>query len=318
VTAAVPEPARSVTVRVPAKINVHLAVGPRRPDGFHDLQTVFHAVSLYDVVTATEVGRGHGPRLRLTGPECVGLPANAGNLAWRAAVALAARYDRPAAVDLSVDKHIPVAAGLAGGSADAAGALLACTELWQLDAPDAVLAGLAATLGSDVPFALRGRTAVGTGRGEQLTPVPASPLHWVLAAAGGGLRTPDVYHELDRMRGAGEAPDSAGDPGSAVVALQSADAGLLASKMANDLQPAALSLAPYLRRTLEAGTQLGALAGIVSGSGPTCVFLAADRNAAGTLAAALQRSGTCRFAVAVTGDVPSSIVEEEGAQWPTW
>jgi 4-diphosphocytidyl-2-C-methyl-D-erythritol kinase len=327
---------------VPAKINIELRVGPAREDGFHDLHTVFQAVSLYDTVTASAA-----PHLSVTmsGAEGDRVPGDRTNLAWRAAQALADHAGRPASVALSIVKSIPVAAGLAGGSADAAGALVACDRLWQLDTPTRQLERLAAELGSDVTFALHGRTAVGTGRGERLAPIPvAGQLHWVLAAAADGLSTPAVYAELDRQRAAWQVyvagrdvagrdvvsreeadPEAAGhekaDPEEAagrlspeesrsaglLAALAAGDLPALAAAMANDLQPAALALAPYLDATLAAGVRAGALATLVSGSGPSCVFLATDREHALALAESVAASGTCRFAIAVVGGVPGPL-----------
>lgn len=294
----------------PAKINIALSVGPLRPDGFHELITVFHAVGLLDTVTASA---SDALELALTGPESAGLPADSSNLAWRAAEALAARFDVAPRVALSVRKRIPVAAGLAGGSADAAAALVACARLWRLPVGADQLAELAAALGSDVPFALTGRTAIGTGRGERLRPtVPAAGLHWVLAAADRSLSTPAVYRELDRLREIGEAPAAVLPAGArrAEAAAQAATTGdltALAAAMGNDLQAAALSLAPELAATLRAGEQLGALRAIVSGSGPTCAFLATDQQAARRIATELGRSGTCRWAIAVSGSEPGAL-----------
>jgi len=293
-----------VTVRVPAKINLQLAVGPLRPDGFHEIGTVFAALELTDQLTAAPAEE---LTLTVRGSEGAGLPADRRNLAWRAAELLAAHAGIAAGAELIVDKQIPVAAGLAGGSADAAAALLACDRLWGLGLPAEQLAELAAELGSDVAFALLGGTAVGAGRGERLRPVEAaSSFWWVLAAAGGGLSTPDVYAELDRLREAGQVP-AATDPAAAVEAggvldaALSGDPELLAGRLANDLQPAAIALAPYLADTLAAGRDCGALAGVVSGSGPTCVFLARDGEHARTLARALADTGSCRLALAVAG-----------------
>lgn len=299
----------SVSVRVPAKINLQLAVGPPRPDGFHELATVFAAVELADELTATAADR---LTLTVRGAEGAGLPADRGNLAWRAAELLAGRAGVPAAVALDIDKQIPVAAGLAGGSADAAAALLACDRLWGLGLPAAQLATLAAELGSDVAFALLGGTAVGAGRGERLSPVEAAAeFWWVLAAADGGLSTPAVYAELDRLRRTGQLP-AAADPAAAIEAggvleaVRGGDPELLAARLANDLQPAALALAPYLADTLAAGLDHGALAGIVSGSGPTCAFLARDGEHARTLAREL--AGSCRLALPVAGGRARPIV----------
>jgi 4-diphosphocytidyl-2-C-methyl-D-erythritol kinase len=298
----VPEP---VTVRVPAKVNLHLTVGPLREDGFHDLVTVFHAVSLLDEVTATPARdlslgvRGEGANL---------LPLDGQNLVWRAAVLLAERAGVEPSVRLDVVKGIPVAGGLAGGSADAAGTLVACDALWGtgLDRPE--MLELAAELGSDVAFALTGGTALGTGRGERLTPVLATGRwHWVFAVSGDGLATPRVYGELDRMRASGE-PPAAGEPDRLLNALRTHDPFALGDLLANDLQAAAISLRPELRHTLRVGIDLGALGGVVSGSGPTCAFLARSREAAVRLAAALAGAGVCRTVRVAYGPVGGARV----------
>jgi 4-diphosphocytidyl-2-C-methyl-D-erythritol kinase len=184
---------------------------------------------------------------------------------------------------------------------------VACNRLWRLGQTDAELTGLAAELGSDVAFALHGGTALGAGRGETLTELPAGQLHWVLAAAAGSLSTPAVYAELDRQRtGQPTAEPAALD--ALVGALRTGVPIELAPLLANDLQPAALALAPYLRDTLAAGARLGALAGLVSGSGPTCAFLAADAGQARSLATALDADPSCRFARTVVGGVPGATV----------
>ncbi|MDT4938166.1 MAG: 4-diphosphocytidyl-2-C-methyl-D-erythritol kinase [Pseudonocardiales bacterium] len=297
--------ARSVRVRVPAKINLHLGVGPLRPDGFHHLVTVFQAVDLVDEVTAT---KAVGLALRLTGTGADALPTGPDNLAWRAASLLAERAQVAPDAELDVVKAIPVAGGMAGGSADAAGALLACATLWQTGTSRQDLHTLAARLGSDVPFALTGGTALGTGRGDQLTPaLSTGQFHWVLAIASFGISTVDAYAELDRQRGDAvvDAPHS---PAGLLDALRSGDAVRVAAELHNDLQPAALSLAPPLKRTLRAGKELGALAGIVSGSGPTCAFLCADADSATALAAGLAAEGVCRTTRVVTGPAPGARV----------
>ncbi|AXE26691.1 4-(cytidine 5'-diphospho)-2-C-methyl-D-erythritol kinase [Streptomyces globosus] len=285
-------PAGGVTVRVPAKVNVQLAVGAARPDGFHDLANVFLAVSLYDEVTVTPAD---ALTVTCSGPDSDQVPLDRTNLAARAAELLAARNGRPggAAVHIHIAKNIPVAGGMAGGSADGAGALLACDRLWGLDTPVAELLGMCAELGSDVPFSLLGGAALGTGRGELLTPLDAGSFHWVFAVADGGLSTPAVFREFDRLAEGREIPEPQASP-ALLAALASGDPDALAGTLANDLQPAALSLRPQLARTLAAGTAAGALAGIVSGSGPTTAFLVRDDEAAAKVAAALEASGTCR------------------------
>jgi 4-diphosphocytidyl-2-C-methyl-D-erythritol kinase len=295
-----------VTVTAPAKINVHLAVGGLRPDGFHDLSTVFHAIDLHDTVLAAPAS---GLALRLDGPEAAGLRSDHTNLAWRAAALLAEHAGIAPDAAVTVRKTIPIAAGLAGGSADAAGTLRACAELWRLGIGASELALLAEQLGSDVSFALQGRTALGTGRGEQLQQVQVrANWHWVVAAADGQLATPAVYAELDRQRAADGATRTLGDPSALIEAFGRGDLEAVAGLLGNDLQPAALALAPYLRNTLQAGADVGALAGIVSGSGPSCVFLARNAVHATEVAAALQKTQTCRLAFAVRGDVAGAQV----------
>jgi 4-diphosphocytidyl-2-C-methyl-D-erythritol kinase len=281
----------AVTVRVPAKVNVQLAVGGRRPDGFHDLANVFLAVRLYDRVTAT---RADKLTITAEGREAAAIPLDGTNLAARAAVVLAKRHGIEPDVHLHIAKDIPVAGGMAGGSADGAGALLACDALWELGTPMEELLELSAELGSDVPFPLLGGAALGVGRGELLTALAVGgEFHWVFAIADGGLSTPAVYQECDRLRresGKGDLVGDVGAPGAdpeLVAALAAGDAKALARVLANDLQEAAVSLRPALAATLAAGRVAGALGGIVSGSGPTCAFLAADADAAGKIAAAL-------------------------------
>jgi 4-diphosphocytidyl-2-C-methyl-D-erythritol kinase len=315
-----------VTARVPAKLNLQLAVGPPRADGYHDLVTVFHAVSLFDEVTAEPAGRDG---VTVTGEGADRVPADQGNLALRAVVALraAARNGsrRTAPVHLTISKRIPVAAGLAGGSADAAATLVACNELWACGLTQQQLGEVGATVGSDVAFALLGGTAVGRGRGERLTPAlaPSTQYHWVLAFADGQLSTPDVFAALDRLRtsgpegpgasgGAGSpAPDERAEPGldaALMSALRSGDAALVGRSLSNDLQPAAVSLFPSLRKTLAAGLELGALGALVAGSGPTCVFLEANAERALELAVSLSGAGVCRSVARVTGPAPGAAV----------
>jgi 4-diphosphocytidyl-2-C-methyl-D-erythritol kinase len=347
-----------VTVRVPAKVNLQLAVGPLRADGYHELVTVFHAVSLFDEVTVRPADR---TSVRVSGTDAAAVPAGRANLAVRAAAALA-RAARPrgasSAVAIEIRKRIPVAAGLAGGSADAAAALVACNELWQAGLSAAELSAVAAGVGSDVAFALLGGTAVGRGRGEQLTvALAAGTYHWVLAFSPGGLSTPEVYAACDRLRAAravgvaagpgrarppglgaalGASPVASSAGGRAVdpvagssgegaagvpeprlstelmVALRSADPAAVGPLLSNDLQPAALSLRPELRRTLSAGRELGAIGAMVSGSGPTCAFLAADARHARDLAVSLTGAGVCRGVAGCHGPVHGATVIPAG------
>lgn len=296
----------SVRVRVPAKINLHLGVGPVREDGYHELTTVYHAISLYDELTAA---RSDELRLTLIGEGAGELPVDDDNLAVRAAQLLADHVGRRPAVHLHLNKHIPVAGGLAGGSADAAAALVACDALWGTGLSRDQLAGLAVELGSDVPFLVLGGTALGTGRGEVVSPVLATGgWHWVVAVADGGLSTPEVYEELARLRKAGRGHPYRDDTDQLLAALRQHDPEVLAKALANDMQPAAISLRPALRRTLRAGHEEGALAGIVSGSGPSCVFLAADTDHANRLAARIAGHDVCRTVRTAHGPVPGARV----------
>ncbi|MGO4446501.1 4-(cytidine 5'-diphospho)-2-C-methyl-D-erythritol kinase [Mycobacterium sp. 2YAF39] len=301
-------PTGSVTVRVPGKVNLYLEVGDVRDDGYHELTTVFHAVSLLDEIT---VRNADVLSLELAGEGGDTLPADERNLAWRAAELLAEHVGRAPDVAIIVEKSIPVAGGMAGGSADGAAVLVAMNTLWELGVPRRDLHVLAAQLGSDVPFALHGGTALGTGRGEELATVLArNTFHWVLAFADGGLSTPAVFAELDRMRSAEErdAPPRLDDAEPVLAALASGDPAQLAPLLGNDLQPAALSLEPKLRRTLRAGTEAGALTGIVSGSGPTCAFLCSSAANAVDVATEMAGAGVCRTVRVASGPVQGARV----------
>ncbi|MBC7267298.1 MAG: 4-(cytidine 5'-diphospho)-2-C-methyl-D-erythritol kinase [Streptomyces sp.] len=300
----------SVTVRVPAKVNVQLAVGAARPDGFHDLANVFLAVGLYDEITVTPAGPGTGVRVTCDGPDAALVPLDGTNLAARAAEALAARYGRGPDVRVHIAKDIPVAGGMAGGSADGAGALVACDALWGTGASRAELLDICAGLGSDVPFSLIGGAALGTGRGEKLTALDVGGVfHWVFAMAERGLSTPAVFREFDRLAEGRDVPAPvASRP--LLDALAKGDPDALAAAVSNDLQPAALSLFPALADTLAAGTAAGALAALVSGSGPTTAFLARDPESAAKVADALRGSGTCRTVRTASGPARGATVTE--------
>ena len=315
-------PVTTVTVRVPAKVNLQLAVGPVRADGYHDVATVYHAVSLFDEVTVTPAERDV---VATTGEGAESVPTDGGNLAARAAGALTLAVGHGSrdahGLAIQITKRIPVAAGLAGGSADAAATLVACNELWGTGLSQKELCELASGIGSDVAFGLLGGTAIGIGRGEQVTPVLTSgTFHWVLAFANGGLSTADVYAKCDRMRasqesrkakgrkvGTASVPDPALD-NALIAALRSGDPAKLGPLLSNDLEPAAISLRPGLRRALAAGQELGALGAMVSGSGPTCAFLAKNRRHARDLTAALAGAGVCRTVAQVTGPAPGATI----------
>ena len=305
-----------MSVRVPAKVNLQLGVGPIRDDGYHDLVNVFHAVSLFDTVTAEPAGELE-VRVRAAPHSRVavgGVPTDDDNLAAKAARLVAARLGVEPRVALGIRKAIPVAGGMAGGSADAAAALVACARLWDDRERPALsrddLMEIGADLGSDVPFAVLGGTAVGVGRGERLTPALArGTFHWVFATADGGLSTPAVYGECDRLRlAAGETAAWPSVSEELMTALATGDAKRLGAALSNDLQPAALSLRPALRRTLDAGRDLGAIGSLVSGSGPTCAFLAESAEDAADLAMALDGTGVAEQVVQASGPVPGATL----------
>lgn len=297
----------SVTVRVPAKVNLHLGVGPLRPDGKHQLHTIYQAVSLYDEVTIEPSPDG-SLTVELIGEHLEDVPLGDDNLAVQAVRAVAALAGVDPAVHLTLRKGIPVGGGLAGGSADAAAALVAADALWHCGFERSVLERLAAGLGSDVAFLLHGGTALGTGHGEVVSPVLSrGEWHWVLAVAETGLSTPTVYAELDRLRG--EDSDAAAAPADGVLAaLRAGDVVALGHALRNDLQSPALQLRPNLARVLAAGQELGAAGGIVSGSGPTVALLASTPGEAIRIASALAGYDVCRTVRRASGPVPGARI----------
>lgn len=307
-----PASPRTVRVQAPGKINVSLRVGPPRDDGYHSVASIYLAVSLYEEVAATSVpGDGITVSMKPADPQHFGsgptggqeqeanVPLDAGNLAVRAAAALQHAAQVGDGVHLELVKRVPVAGGMGGGSADAAAALVACNALWDCGLEAESLSRIAAGIGADVPFALLGGAAVGLGIGERLTPAPATGLfHWVLVPTPAGLSTPRVYAELDRIRA--EAGVDVVEPAAdanVLRALESGDPATLAEVLNNDLEPAALALAPPLADILAQGKRHGALAALVSGSGPTVAFLGSGAEDAVRLAHSLTRNGLEAFAV---------------------
>ena len=307
-----PEP-ESVTVRVPGKINLSLRSGPRRADGYHSLATVFQAVSVFDELRATDAPPGVF-RVRVAGDQAENVPRGDDNLAVRAARMVASALPGSGyGCELMIRKAIPVTGGMAGGSADAAAALLACSRLWGADLDQDDLAMLGAQLGADVPFCLVGGTALGIDRGDRLTPVLCrGTYHWVLALSERGLGTPEVFARLDELRGQASGPPPDGEPAEVGAPLLNAlavgDVAALGKALANDLEPAALSLMPGLRDVIEAGMDSGALGHVVSGSGPTVAFLVRSESAAVGLAARLTGLGLGRSVQCATGPVPGARV----------
>lgn len=263
-----------VTVSSPAKVNLALGVGQVRDDGFHPLATVYQAVGIFDDIRVRPADED-SLTVYGEGVDVADVPTDGSNLALRAARLLAEHHGLDAAVEVRIHKRIPVAGGLAGGSTDAAGALLACDTLWGLRTPREELMELAAELGSDVPFCLVGGTALGSGRGEVVTPAMTRGRYWWLVLpADGGLSTPAVYAEFDRLTPTVAEPEI---PEEMLAALRAGDAVRLGASLTNDLQRAALQLRPGLEVALTAGLEGGAHGALVTGSGPTTVFLCQDR-----------------------------------------
>lgn len=295
----------NIRAKAHAKVNLHLGVGPARPDGYHELVTIFQSLSLHDELelnVLAESAPKHGSvveSLTLSG-QAKGVPADESNLVWQAVDKLVAAYRAEGVtglpmVSLHLRKGIPVAGGMAGGSADAAAALRVA-QAWLSEyadpLPESVLGDIAAGLGSDVPFTLHGGTMLGTGRGENLIPVMArGRYHWVLAVSAVGLSTPEVFGKLDELRESGRELPAHTDTADLSRALLSGDAGEVAAHLVNDLQVPAISLRPDLRKILTAGETAGALRGIVSGSGPTCAFLCRDAGHATEVAGELIDTG---------------------------
>ncbi len=292
-----------VHVIAPAKVNISLKVGAVNPDGFHPVETVYHAVDLYDDIIAT---RAEGVSLSIDGEGAEAAGIGPDNLAWRAAVLLAKHAGIEPHVHLHITKRIPVAGGMAGGSADAAGALVACDALWQLNTPRETLLELAGQLGSDIPFSIAGGNAIGRGRGDELTTLLSrGQFHWVFALSDEGLSTPAVYRKFDEMNPTAAEPVVEPE---LLQALSSGDVSTAASLMSNDLQAPAIALRQSLARVLQAGREAGAVAAIVSGSGPTCAFVAKNQDHALSIAVELQASGLIHRTVRASGPVRGAHV----------
>jgi 4-diphosphocytidyl-2-C-methyl-D-erythritol kinase len=280
-----------VVTRVPGKVNLQLSVGPLGTDGFHEVTTVFQAISLFDDVTVIEGKAGSGTTISVTGQTANGVPADASNLAIRAAQLMMKEFELSPDLEIKLKKEIPVAGGMAGGSADAAGVIVGLDSLYELGLSRDEMEKIASQIGSDVPFSLSGGVAIGTGRGDQITTALAKGSYtWVLALSSQGLSTPAVYQECDRLReGLSIASPQVSEP--LMQALRAGDSKALGKSLLNDLQAAACSLRPALRLVLDVGIDYGALGGIVSGSGPTVAFLVSDEEHAMDLTVALSASG---------------------------
>ncbi len=291
---------RGVVARVPAKVNLQLSVGPLGSDGFHEVTTVFQAISLFDDVTVATAPDGDGIKISISGQTSSGVPADNSNLAVKAAELMIKNYDLPTDLIIKLKKEIPVAGGMAGGSADAAGVIVGLDSLFELGLSRDEMEVVGSKIGSDVPFSICGGVAIGTGRGDQITPALAKGnYNWVLALSGQGLSTPSVYQECDRLR-EGLSISSPAVSEQLMQALRAGDAKALGKALTNELQPAACSLRPALRLVLDVGVDYGALGGIVSGSGPTVAFLVSDDDHAMDLTVALSASGVVSSVVRAT------------------
>jgi len=301
---------RGVVARVPAKVNLQLSVGPLGSDGFHEVTTVFQAISLFDDVTVATAPDGDGIKISISGETSSGVPADSSNLAVKAAELMIKNYDLPADLIIKLKKEIPVAGGMAGGSADAAGVIVGLDSLFELGLSRDEMEIVGSKIGSDVPFSICGGVAIGTGRGDQITPaLSKGSYNWVLALSGQGLSTPSVYQECDRLReGLSISAPLVSEP--LMQALRAGDSKALGKALTNELQPAACSLRPALRLVLDVGIDYGALGGIVSGSGPTVAFLVSDDEHAMDLTVALSASGVVSSVVRATGPAHGARIIE--------
>jgi len=296
---------KSVEVQVPAKVNLQLSVGPKKADGYHEVVTVFQAISLYDTI---KISPSDQFQILIKDDYTNGVPLDQSNLVYKAVELMAEKFDTDKALEIEISKSIPVAGGMAGGSADAAGALLGIDQLFGLGLSRDELGEVARNLGSDVPFMLHGGTAVGRGHGDEITPaLSRGTYHWVVAVSSNGLSTPSVYGECDRLRtGLDIKSPSLNDE--LLQALLSGDSTRVGKSLNNDLQAAACSLRPALRLILDTGQEYGALGGIVSGSGPSVAFLVADEDHSLDLAVALTSSGVVGSVARAQGPVPGAKV----------
>ena len=301
---------RGVIARVPAKVNLQLAVGPLGADGFHEVTTVFQAISLFDDVTVETAAENNGISIQITGQTSTGVPSDNSNLAVKAATLMIKNYDLPSDINIKLKKEIPVAGGMAGGSADAAGVIIGLDSLFELGLSRDEMEMVGSKIGADVPFSICGGVAIGTGRGDQITPALfKGSYNWVLALSGQGLATPSVYAECDRLR-EGLSISTPVVSEQLMQALRAGDAKALGKSLSNDLQPAACSLRPALRLVLDVGIDYGALGGIVSGSGPTVAFLVTDDEHAMDLTVALSSSGVVSSVVRASGAVAGARIIE--------
>ena len=296
---------KTVEIQVPAKVNLQLSVGPKKADGYHEVVTVFQAISLMDTL---KISHADQFGISIKGDYTNGVPLDQSNLVYKAVELMSEKFDTDKTIEIEITKSIPVAGGMAGGSADAAATLLGIDALYGLGLSKDELGEVARSLGSDVPFMLHGGTAVGRGHGDEITPaLSRGTYHWVIAVSSSGLSTPAVYGECDRLRTGLDIKDpSLNDE--LLQALLSGDSTRVGKSLNNDLQAAAISLRPALRLILDTGQEYGALGGIVSGSGPSVAFLVADEDHSLDLAVALTSSGVVGSVARAQGPVSGAKV----------
>jgi 4-diphosphocytidyl-2-C-methyl-D-erythritol kinase len=287
-----------VVASSPAKVNIYFAVGSFLKDGFHKVASCYQALSLREKVlveSSVHFSIDFAGDYKLQSEASV--PKDKSNLVYKAGDELIALGAKSGAEKVSflINKSVPIAGGMAGGSADAAASLVALNELNQSGLEDRFQEA-ASKLGADVPFSLIGGTAIGLGRGQVLSKIKVETvLHWVMSPSSFGLSTPQVYRKLDVMR-INEGVDVAhleepAVPEDLIVALQSGDVKSIANLMHNDLEVAAIAIRPELANILDAGRKAGSLRSMVSGSGPTIAHLAKDRVHAEQIANRLHNAG---------------------------
>ncbi|WP_444685769.1 4-(cytidine 5'-diphospho)-2-C-methyl-D-erythritol kinase [Alkalicoccus luteus] len=264
----------TLTVKAPAKINLTLDVLRRREDGYHEVEMVMTTVDLADRIELTSLDR---PVIRIESNNGY-LPLDDSNHAWQAARKLQERYAPEKGVQIYINKQIPMSAGLAGGSSDAAAVLRGLNRLWELNCSMEELAEIGAEIGSDVPFCVYGGTALASGRGEKLEFLPAPPSCWVvLAKPRAGVSTKDIYNRLKLHTMAH--PDTAG----MIQSLKQQDFYGICSRLQNVMEPATFSLEPEVKVIKERLQQYGADGVVMSGSGPTVFALAKSESRADRL-----------------------------------
>lgn len=273
-----------IRLRTHAKINLFLRVIGRRPDGYHEIESIFHGVSLSDRIHLRPTGGSDiNVVMHSDGPRSEEIELE-NNLAYLAARSLLERGVTGAGLHIEIDKRIPIAAGLGGGSGNAAGVLIALNELWGAGLGSEDLNAVAASVGSDVPYCLVGGTMLATARGEKLTSLPSpTDLHFVLGISEEPLFTRDVYERWDEL-GSGPGEGSA----SMTLALGTGDPREVGQLLHNDLEAAAFSLRPELEELKKVISSAGALGAAVTGSGPTLFGLASDAEHARDIAAKIE------------------------------